>query len=514
MAKIGKNKGTAPATKTGLPVLSFLYSVLFLGLAGLAGWAFWMDMKAPHGDLISAQTDIHPPQAKSDDHAEPEDQAHKDDGKHSEKKEEHHSPSKTDDDATENKDAHAPAADSHQDPQPKTAHPAANSSEPEHSEIPNAESADEHAKAAEDHSKPSEHPPIQSAEIAAPTAKEHTPAETGKVDAHGEEADQHSKDTADDSDHKQVDPQHAADEPKKPELSDEQVEEVPQEAAEETPPQIITETNNDAPLSAVPDPELTKNSDFGLLPIIGPGGRTAWRSYAKPFEDPLDRPRIAIIMSEMGMSTSATQTVIQNLPGAVTLSFNPYARDLQNWVAQSRAAGHEVLLQLPMEPFGYPANDPGPHSLLTSLTDRENLNRLEWILGRFTGYTGVTNQMGSRFTASAEDITPILDIIKKRGLLFMDGRTSAKSVAGKVAANLDIPVAVNNRFLDHKADRDTIDKRLAELERIARLTGTAIGVGYPYPVTLERISKWAKTLNRKGFVLAPVSAVTNRQEIQ
>ncbi len=507
MAKIGKNKGTAPATKTGLPVLSFLYSVLFLGLAGLAGWAFWMDMKAPHGDLISAQTDILPPQAKSDGHAEQEDQTHKDDGDHSEKKEEHHPPPKTDDEAAEHKDAHAPAAD----PQPKTTHSpkeeTAKHTEPEHSEIPKTESSNEHAKAADDHSKPNEHPPIQSAEIVAPAAKEHTPVEAGKVDAHGE-------DTADDNDHKPAEPLHAVDEPKKPELSDEQVEEVPQEAAEETPPQIITETNNDAPLSAVPDPELTKNSDFGLLPIIGPGGRTAWRSYAKPFEDPLDRPRIAIIMSEMGMSTSATQTVIQNLPGAVTLSFNPYARDLQNWVAQSRAAGHEVLLQLPMEPFGYPANDPGPHSLLTSLTDRENLNRLEWILGRFTGYTGVTNQMGSRFTASAEDITPILDIIKKRGLLFMDGRTSAKSVAGKVAANLDIPVAVNNRFLDHKADRDTIDKRLAELERIARLTGTAIGVGYPYPVTLERISKWAKTLNRKGFVLAPVSAVTNRQEIQ
>ena len=214
------------------------------------------------------------------------------------------------------------------------------------------------------------------------------------------------------------------------------------------------------------------------------------------------------------MSGSATKTAIQNLPGAVTLSFNPYARDLQGWIEQARAAGHEVLLQLPMEPFGYPNNDPGPHSLLTRLTDKENLNRLEWMLGRFTGYSGVTNQMGSRFTSSTSDIEPILKVLKSRGLVFLDGRTSAKSVAGKVASQLGMPVAVNNRFLDNKADRANIDARLADLERIARFTGTAIGVAYPYPVTMERLTVWAQTLNRKGFVLSPVSATVNRQEIQ
>ena len=267
-------------------------------------------------------------------------------------------------------------------------------------------------------------------------------------------------------------------------------------------------------LLPVPDPEIASKSVFGLLPIISPSGKMPWRTYARPFDDPLARPRIAIVMSEMGMSESATKTAIQKLPGAVTLSFNPYARDLQSWIEQSRAAGHEVLLQLPMEPFGYPNNDPGPHSLLTSLTDRENLNRLDWLLGRFTGYSGVTNQMGSRFTSSLQDMEPILTVLKDRGLLFLDGRTSAKSVGGKIATTIGMPVAVNNRFLDHKADRATIDKRLADLERIARFTGTAIGVGYPYPVTMERISVWARSLNRKGLALAPISAVVNRQEIQ
>ncbi|GLQ07873.1 divergent polysaccharide deacetylase family protein [Sneathiella chinensis] len=270
----------------------------------------------------------------------------------------------------------------------------------------------------------------------------------------------------------------------------------------------------DLSLSPVPHPDLTRPSAHGLLPVIGPSGQLPWRTYARPFADPMERPRIAIVISEMGMSQPATRSTIQNMPGAVTLSFNPYARDLQAWIEEARAAGHEVLLQLPMEPFGYPANDPGPQSLLTSLTDQENINRLEWMLGRFTGYTGVTNQMGSKFTASAEDIQPVLEVLKERGLLFLDGRTSSKSVAGPLAASLNLPVAINNRFLDHKADRATIDARLADLERIARYTGTAIGIGYPYPVTLERLQVWAQTLSRKGFALVPVSAAVNRQEFQ
>ncbi len=216
----------------------------------------------------------------------------------------------------------------------------------------------------------------------------------------------------------------------------------------------------------------------------------------------------------MGMSKFATRSAIQDLPGEVTLSFNPYGRDLQNWVAQARAAGHEALLQLPMEPFGYPENDPGPQSLLSRLTDKENLNRLEWMLGRFTGYSGVTNQMGSRFTTSSEDISPIMDVIRDRGLLFVDGRTSGRSVAGYVAKQKAVPVAINNRFISNRADRASIDQRLAELERIARITGVAIGVGFPYPVTLERLAVWSKSLTRKGLVLAPVSAIVNKQEIQ
>lgn len=277
---------------------------------------------------------------------------------------------------------------------------------------------------------------------------------------------------------------------------------------------IKTQPSMTFSLPPAPDPALITRGSFGMLPIIGPTGKLPWKVYARPFHDPMERPQIALIISDMGMSEAATLSVIQRLPGAVTMSFNPYAKSLQNWIEQSRSAGHEVILQLPMEPYGYPENDPGPHTLLTSLSTQENLDRLEWLLSRFTGYTGVTSQMGSKFISSDKDIEPVLAVIKKSGLLFVDTRSSRKSVSARIAKSMDLPVAINNRYLDNSASRDAIDARLAELERIARVTGSAVGIGYPYPVTIERVAQWSESLARKGIVLVPVSEIVNKQELE
>lgn len=498
MAKIRKSSKAAPISKRKISVLSVFYVLLVLALGTLAGWVYWLDKSSPSsGNDVSVVADI-ATVTTIPDKRKPEITIEKEPEKRS---------------AIEAEATASPESL----PQTKEISPKEASTLQE--KLSSEEPADKAPTAAaeapipapasqKEKSTPRAEEPVSEATtvlIKKPKSNKETEQETTKA-----EPEQPTEPLASDNKSQEVSTPPLASkttsEPAEVDTPEGTVTPTPQAAPE--PPEPVS------PLAPTPDPELAKKSDFGLLPIIGPSGRTPWRIYARPFDDPLERPRIAIVISEMGMSSSATQTAIQNLPGAVTLSFNPYARDLQRWIDQARAAGHEVLLQLPMEPFGYPVNDPGPNSLLTSLTDRENLNRLDWMLGRFTGYSGVTNQMGSRFTSSADDIQPILDVIKSRGLLFLDGRTSTKSVAGKLAGKLDIPVAINNRFLDRKADRVAIDTRLGELERIARVTGTAIGVGYPYPVTLERLATWVQTLNRKGFVLAPISAVTNRQEIQ
>ena len=264
-------------------------------------------------------------------------------------------------------------------------------------------------------------------------------------------------------------------------------------------------------MAPAPDPALLTEGQNGRLPVIAPDGRRAWQVYARPFEEPGGRPRIAIMLAGLGLSQSATKAAIQQLPGSVTLGFAPYARGLEAWMNEARAAGHEVFLELPMEPFDYPDSDPGPHTLLTTLDHSDNIDRLDWLLSRTSGYVGVTNFMGDKFTSSPESLVPVLEALRDRGLMFLDARTSRESVAGDLATQIELPRALNNRFLDNEASRIAIDARLLELEEIAKTVGYAVGIGFPYPVTLERIARWSATLDAKGIDLAPMSALADMQ---
>lgn len=265
-------------------------------------------------------------------------------------------------------------------------------------------------------------------------------------------------------------------------------------------------------LAPAPDPALIERTPQGPLPRIGDDGRQPWRVYAKPFDANDARPRVAVVLSALGLSNAATEAAIQGLPGGVTLAFQPYADDLQNWIQLARAAGHEVLLHLPMEPVDYPANDPGPQALFTALTPQQNLARLEWALSRVSGYVGVTNHMGSRFTTSRSAMKPVIETLKDRGLLYVDTRASARSVGAALATEIGVPRALNDRFIDTgSVNRQTIDNHLAEAERIALETGLSVVIGQPYPVTLERLGVWLSGLEERGIALAPVSAVVNLQ---
>lgn len=259
------------------------------------------------------------------------------------------------------------------------------------------------------------------------------------------------------------------------------------------------------------NPALIENTPHGLLPKAGEGGLVAWRAYAHPFDPAEQRPRIAIVINGLGLSGAATEAAIQDLPSQVTLAFTPYATRLPEWIPTARAAGHEVMLALPMEPISFPQSDPGPQTLLTSLSPVENLDRMEWALGRFTGYVGVVDLEGSRFTTSEQSLLPILQAVKERGLMYLDSKRASTSLASQVAANIDLPYSVNTRFLDNEASRAAIDRALADLERLALSSGSAVGIGHPYPVTLERLRAWLPTLSAKGLVLAPITATVERR---
>lgn len=264
-------------------------------------------------------------------------------------------------------------------------------------------------------------------------------------------------------------------------------------------------------LRKAPEPGLVEQGPKGPLPIIAEDGRQAWRVYARPYEDTDKRPRIAIVITDLGLSTAATTAAIQQLPGAVTLAFMPYGARVPEMVEEARAAGHEALMVAPSEPPEFPRNDPGPYTLLAALSPAENLDRLEYVLSRVPGYVGVVTTTAGRFFANEEALQPVLTLLRRRGLLYLDGRGSPRSVAQQMAQAVGLPRAYGNRVLDAEASRGAIDNRLAELEKIARESGIAIGIGQPYPVTIERVANWYETLDAKGLALVPVTAVVDRQ---
>lgn len=261
------------------------------------------------------------------------------------------------------------------------------------------------------------------------------------------------------------------------------------------------------PLPPAPDPELTDRGRYGPLPVRSPDGRVAWQAYGRPFEREAGQPVIAIVMSEVGLAEPATLSAIQDLPGEISLAFSPYSTRLDEWVPAARAAGHEVLIQVPMEPRNTAFDDPGDKALLSTNQPEVNVDRLHWVLSRAVGYVGVTNFMGSRMTVSPKDMQPILEAIGARGLLYVDARVTPASIAAKLSAELGVPSVANDRFIDVEAARGPIDRRLAQLEELALARGVAVGFAQAYPVTIERLRKWIPQMLERGFRLAPVSAV-------
>lgn len=255
--------------------------------------------------------------------------------------------------------------------------------------------------------------------------------------------------------------------------------------------------------------QLLERTDHGRIPKVGPTGVRpveAYSSAAGTTQGASDGPRIAIIVGGLGIGVATTTDALSRLPPAVTLAFVPHGANLNDLAARARARGHEILLQVAMEPFDYPDNDPGPQTLLTTLQSEQNLERLKWQMSRLQGYVGLMNLMGARFLTSEKALSPVLSEIAKRGLLFVDDSDSTRSHAGDVAAAITMPFTKAEERLDAVPAPREIDRALARLEATARKNGIAVGTASALPVSIERIVHWAKGAEARGFTLVPVTA--------
>jgi polysaccharide deacetylase 2 family uncharacterized protein YibQ len=257
----------------------------------------------------------------------------------------------------------------------------------------------------------------------------------------------------------------------------------------------------------LPDRALVEESAHGLLPArAAADGRRPFDAYRRPWSGTRGA-RVAIVIGGLGLSQTGTQAAIRKLPPEVTLAFASEGNSLGRWMQEARRDGRELLMQVPLEPFDGSEVDPGRNTLLAEGGPEENIGRLHWALGRTTNYVGVMNHMGARFTATPEAMKPFMDELGRRGLMFLDDGTSARSLAGAQAPDSRTPFAAADAVIDAARDRNAVLAKLDELERIAVSRGTALGTGSAFDVTVDAVAEWAAGAKKRGVEIVPVSAL-------
>jgi hypothetical protein len=277
---------------------------------------------------------------------------------------------------------------------------------------------------------------------------------------------------------------------------------APLDVAAAQSPAAAKQPNVDTAESAPAEEQLA------LLPAVNrplPDERPLWQRNAVPFADTAGRPMIAIVIDDLGLNRRNADRVVR-LPGPLTLAFMTYAADVAPQAQAARAAGHELLVHVPMAPENGGLTT-GPNALRPELPADELRRRIDWALSRFDGYVGLNNHMGSRFTADASGMSVLLEEVGRRGLLFLDSRTTAATVGGEMARRYGVPFAGRNIFLDNEVSADAVWVQLRKTEAVARRTGAAVAIGHPHDGTIAALARWLPTLEERGFALVPISRI-------
>jgi len=263
----------------------------------------------------------------------------------------------------------------------------------------------------------------------------------------------------------------------------------------------------------ISDPALVEMAVEGPLPKIADDGRKPMDVYARPFDKSDPRPKIAVVIGGLGLGEAATQAALDRLPEGVTFAITPYGSSLQGLVSTARAKGHEVLLEMPLEPYDYPDNDPGQDTLLTGAQAEENPGRMRRVMAKVAGYSGLIASQGGKFLASEPDLQALLRAASGRGLYFVDSGEADQSIAREVAGAEGAAFARGDRLIDRNPTREAIEKEFTTLEELAKQRGSAIGIATAFPVTIDRVTAWAASLEEKGIALVPVSTLVEARAV-
>jgi hypothetical protein len=242
----------------------------------------------------------------------------------------------------------------------------------------------------------------------------------------------------------------------------------------------------------------------GVQPATTLAEKPARERFAQPFDRSETRPRVAVVVTGLGLTREISLRAIDETPPAVTLAFSPYAENLAPLLARAREKGHEILLAVPMEPADVKRRDAGPAALSVNHSEGATRQRFNWMLGRVNSHIGVIGDLGDRFARDPVAMKPLLEEMAAKGLLYVENRLESPEPG--VIAN-GIPIASVAIWLDRDLNGEAIDREIAEAEAQARRGGSVVVLARPYSATLQRLAAWMKTFERKGLVAAPVSAV-------
>ena len=281
------------------------------------------------------------------------------------------------------------------------------------------------------------------------------------------------------------------------------------EQAPLSPPTLAALTNIKPSLTppAAASAILLEKADGGNLPIIGPSNQKPWQYYAKPYVHKGHLPMIAIIVTGLGQNKVVTEGALR-LPENVSLSFSPYGHEVTNWAQAARTSGHEILVDLPLEPSNFPATDPGPYGLLVGKGPAENDKRLKWLMSRLEGYSGFMSPLNEVFSANDAAFKEMLGQIDTRGLMIGIPHEPAKDESKKILESSKIPYAIADNVIDEELSASAIQARLLALQEIAGKRGFAVGIAQAYPLTIQQLSQWSKDLEKNGYTLVPVTFIT------
>jgi polysaccharide deacetylase 2 family uncharacterized protein YibQ len=216
---------------------------------------------------------------------------------------------------------------------------------------------------------------------------------------------------------------------------------------------------------------------------------------------PAELPKVAIIIDDIGYDSKIAKQFLE-LDAVLTFSILPHSPFQKKIIKLAEANGFEIMLHLPMEPAEYPHVNPGPGTLLTTMSPDQLISQLEKNLAAIPDIKGVNNHMGSKMTAQSNQMNQIFSVLKTKGLYFIDSRTTAETLGRSSARLFQVPFAERDVFLDHFQKPEFIKKQIKELVRIARRNGQAVGIAHPHPLTVKILKKALPELKKEVQLVA------------